>query len=243
MILFRVLFSALILAPTTAGHGAVTSYVIGGTHYPGYDALAAGPKPDTIQFPWESYNPIFNVTDPRMRCNGGSSAALSAPVRAGDNITAVWKQWTHQQGPVMVWLFRCLKDFGSCDGAGKGWFKIDQMGMWGQILNSNNWATAIVNKNLEWSSVIPKNLASGNYLIRHELLSLHQKNKAQFYSECAQIVVAGDGTAEPPEDFLYTIPTYAPQDDPGIAVDIFTSKDTTYTCPGGPLWPGFSASS
>jgi len=119
----------------------------------------------------------------------------------------------------MVWLFKCPGDFGSaCEGGGRGWFKIDQMGMWGQVLNSNNWATAIVNKNLEWSSVVPKNLAPGNYLIRHELLSLHQKAKAQFYAECAQIVVSGEGTVAPPDDVLYSIPTYAPQSDPGIAV-------------------------
>ncbi|KAK4454742.1 glycoside hydrolase [Podospora aff. communis PSN243] len=237
---FRLLTGALALTPLVAGHGAVTSYIIGDTHYPGYDAFAAGPKPDTIQFPWETYNPIFDVTDPKMRCNGGSSAKLSAPVRAGENITAVWKQYTHQQGPVMVWMFKCSGGFSSCDGEGRGWFKIDQMGMWGTVMRSNNWATAIVNQKLEWSSVVPKNLAPGNYLVRHELLSLHQKAKAQFYPECAQVAVSGEGTEVPPEQFLYSIPTYAPQSDPGIAVDIFTTKETTYTPPGGPIWAGFS---
>ncbi|KAK0632965.1 glycoside hydrolase family 61 protein [Immersiella caudata] len=237
---FKLLTTALTLAPIVAGHGAVTSYVIGGERYQGYDPFTAGPKPDTIQFPWESYNPIFDVTDPKMRCNGGSFAKLSAPVKAGDTITAVWKQYTHQQGPVMVWLFKCPGDFANCGGEGKGWFKIDQMGMWGAVMNSKSWGTAIVNEKLEWSSVVPKNLAPGKYLVRHELLSLHQKAKAQFYPECAQIIVSGDGTEVPPEEFLYSIPTYAPQNDPGIAVDIFTTKETTYTCPGGPVWTGFS---
>lgn len=73
-----------------------------------------------------------------MRCNGGTSAKLSAPVDAGTNITAVWKQWTHQQGPVMVWMFKCPGEFGSsCTGEGKGWFKIAQTGCWG-ALNSND---------------------------------------------------------------------------------------------------------
>jgi len=261
----QILAQTLFLAPLAAGHGAVTSYIIGGVNYPGYDGLPDGlptevteARPDTIQFPWENYHPTFDVTDPRMRCNGGTSAQLSAPAKAGENVTAVWRQWTHQQGPVMVWLFKCPGPFGQCSGEGKGWFKIDQMGMWGTVLMSNNWATALVKQKLEWSSVIPKNLAPGNYLIRHELLSLHQKAKAQFYAECAQIVVSGDGAAVPPDEFLYSIPTYAPQSDPSIAVsafqlshlvhmkanskqiDIFISKETSYTCPGGPIWTGFS---
>lgn len=122
-------------------------------------------------------------------------------------------------------MFKCPGAFGSsCKGDGKGWFKIDEMGMWGGKLNSANWGTALIVKNLKWSSEIPRNLAPGNYLIRHELLALHQANTPQFYAECAQIVVQGSGSAVPPSDYLYSIPTYAPQNDPGVTVcqQIFT---------------------
>ncbi|KAK3330686.1 glycoside hydrolase [Apodospora peruviana] len=238
---FDFLSRVLFLAPLVAGHGAVTSYTIGGTEYPGYDGFAPASSPKSIQFPWPDYNPTMTVSDPKMRCNGGSSAPLSATIVAGQNVTAVWKQWTHQQGPVMVWMFRCAGEFSSCTGDGKGWFKIDQMGLWGtEGLASNNWGTATVVKNLKWSSAIPQNLAPGNYLIRHELLALHQANTPQFYAECAQLVVTGSGTATPPADFLYPIPGYAPQSDPGITVDVYGRKATTYTCPGGPVWTGFT---
>ncbi|KAK0628260.1 glycoside hydrolase [Bombardia bombarda] len=230
---------ALALAPLVAGHGAVTSYIIGGTTYPGYTGFSPSSSPKTIQYQWPDYNPTMVVTDAKMRCNGGKSADLSAPVAAGQNVTAVWPQWTHAQGPVMVWLFKCPGDFASCSGEGKGWFKIDQMGMWGTQLNSENWGTAIVMKNLKWSSEIPKNLAPGNYLIRHELLALHQANTPQFYPECAQIVVSGSGSASPPAEKLFSIPGYAPQNDPGVTVDIYTSKATTYSPPGGDVWSGF----
>lgn len=206
------------LLPLAASHGAVTSYTIGSTEYPGYNGFAPKAGAETIQRQWNDYSPVLDVTDAKMRCNGGTSAQLSAPVQAGENVTAVYKQWTHQQGPVMVWLFKCAGDFASCDGSGRGWFKIDQMGLWGGVLDSNNWATAIVVKNLKWSSAIPKNLAAGNYLIRHELLALHQANTPQFYPECAQLVVSGGGTAVPPAEFLFSIPGYAPQTDAGIAV-------------------------
>lgn len=156
----------LALAPLTAGHGAVTSYIIAGKTYPGYDGFAPSTTPETIQRQWKSYDPVMQVSSPNMLCNGGTSAQLSAPINAGDNITAVYKQWTHQQGPVMVWMHRCAGDFASCNGTGRGWFKIDQMGLTSPPLASNNWATALVYKNLKWTSTIPKNLAPGNYLIR-----------------------------------------------------------------------------
>lgn len=73
---------------------------------------------------------------------------------------------------------------------------------------------------LKWSSKIPTNLAPGNYLIRHELLALHQQNTPQFYPECAQLVVTGSGSASPSSDFLYSIPAYASANDPGVNVSI-----------------------
>jgi hypothetical protein len=57
-------------------------------------------------------------------CNGGTSADLSAKVAAGGKVKAIWKQWTHAQGPVMVWMYKCSGDFKSCNGSGKKWFKV-----------------------------------------------------------------------------------------------------------------------
>lgn len=66
----------------------------------------------------------MNVNDKKVMCNGGTSADLSAKVAAGGKIRANWKQWTHEQGPVMVWMYKCSGDFKSCDGSGKKWFKV-----------------------------------------------------------------------------------------------------------------------
>ena len=270
---FDIAAPLLAAVPLAAAHGAVTSYIVDGKTFQGYDGFAPMNTPSTIQFPWPGasprashasnfpgcllndspppfpisclsgtpgrssveqkltaflsaflpdkhldYNPIMQASSPKMTCNGGTKAQLSAPIEAGKNITAVWKQWTHEQGPVMVWLYKCKGEFAGCTGQGKGWFKIDQMGLYGKVLNSNQWGTGVVYKTKEWSSVIPKNIAPGNYLIRHELIALHQANTPQFYPECAQIVISGSGTALPPENYTFTIPTYAPQSDPGITV-------------------------
>ncbi|KAL1596332.1 hypothetical protein SLS60_008977 [Paraconiothyrium brasiliense] len=178
------------------------------------------------------------VTDKKVMCNGGTSADLSAPVKAGGKVKAIWKQWTHAQGPVMVWMYKCAGDFKSCDGSGKKWFKIDEKGMTAPPLSGTAWGTNDVLKNLYWESTIPSSLAAGNYLIRHELLALHQANTPQFYAECAQLQVTGSGSGQPSGDFLATIPGYAPQSDPGITVDTYGSKATTYTPPGPKVWSG-----
>ena len=33
-------------------------------------------------------------------------------------------QWTHEQGPVMVWMYKCDGAFSGCNGSGKKWFKV-----------------------------------------------------------------------------------------------------------------------
>jgi hypothetical protein len=176
-----------------------------------------------------------------MLCNTGTSAALNATVAAGSTVTAKWTQWTHQQGPIMIWMYKCAGAFTACDGKGKGWFKIDQMGMTAPPLTGTSWGTAVVYKNLAYTSTIPATLAPGNYLIRHELLALHQANTPQFYPECAQLVVTGSGTQTPSGSFLTSIPAYATASDPGVNIDIYSSTATTYTPPGPAVWAGSAA--
>lgn len=230
---------ALFLAPAlVSAHGAVTSYKIGGQEYAGYDGFAPQPDAQIIQRQWPDYNPIMMVTDAKMTCNGGTSAPLSAKITAGENITAVWKQWTHAQGPVMVWMYPCPSGFDACDGLGADWFKIDEMGLFGDNPNSEDWGTAIVLNTNEWSSKVPESLKPGDYLIRHELLALHQANTPQFYPECAQLTVEGSGSASPSGEYLTPIPAYAPQSDPGIMVDIYNGGLTSYTPPGPKVWTG-----
>jgi len=61
-------------------------------------------------------------------------------------------------------------------------------------------------------------LAAGNYLIRHELIALHQANAPQFYPECAQLVITGSGTAQPDASFKASIPGYCKANDANIRV-------------------------
>jgi len=228
----------LILVPLAAAHGAVTSYVLDGKEYPGYEAYAPQYGPPTIQRQWKSYDPIFDVESAAMTCNGGTSADLVAQLAPGAKVTAKYKQWTHRQGPVTVWMYACEGPIASCDGKGKKWFKIDEKGLTVQpsSLASNNWGTSIVVDKLEWTLTIPKDLKPGFYLLRHELLALHQSNTPQFYPECAQIEITGSGTAIPAEEYLTSIPGYAKKTDSNINVDIYSSTATTFKVHGPPVW-------
>jgi hypothetical protein len=76
----------------------------------------------------------MTITDKKVMCNGGTSADLVAKVAAGGKIKAIWAQWTHEQGPVMVWLYKCAGEFKGCDGSGKKWFKVHIVPV-GRVMN------------------------------------------------------------------------------------------------------------
>jgi len=250
MVSFSIFGAIAALAGQAAAHGAVTNYVIAGVNYPGYQGFSPGNSPNVIQWQWPDYNPTTSATDAKVRCNGGRSATQSAPVKPGDTVSATWAQWTHAQGPVMVWLFKCSGAFSSCDGSGAGWFKIDEGGFTRTsdsiYLDSevpSGWGIAsLVGGNKAWSSKIPAGLEPGNYLIRHELIALHQAKNPQWYAECAQIVVGGSGTAAPSSSQKVSIPGYAKQSDPNISFNINDrSLPQTYTMPGPAVFKGTSS--
>ena len=171
-----------------------------------------------IQRQWASIDPIFSVTSPFLACNDpGVPPPSYIPVRAGDNITAVYWYWLHPVGPMTVWLARCDSDDspgGDCkdvDVSAARWFKIWESG----LLEGPNLAEGLwYQKGFQkwdgspalWPVTIPKGLRSGLYMIRHEILSLHVEYKPQFYPECAHLNVTGGGGLVPPEEVMVRFP-------------------------------------
>ena len=192
-----------------------------------YQGFSPDPSAQTIQWQWPDYNPVMSCTDAKIRCNGGTSANSVAPAVPGDEISATWQQWTHSQGPVIVWMYKCAGDFSSCDGSGAGWFKIDESGFSGDgtsvFLDTetpSGWGIADLVGGGSFKSTIP-DLAPGNYLVRHELIALHQANAPQFYAECAQIELGGSGSGAPAASDMVAIPGYCSDSDPNISVCVF----------------------
>ncbi|KIP10876.1 glycoside hydrolase family 61 protein, partial [Phlebiopsis gigantea 11061_1 CR5-6] len=131
-------------------------------------------------------------------------------------------------GPVFHYMASCNGDCTSFDATKAKWFKVDQDGY-----DSGVWATTkLISNNLEVTMTIPAQLKAGQYLIRHELVALHDAGQPQFYPSCAQVNVQGSGTQEPAASDLVSIPgVYNDVQFPDIWDDSFHS----FTLPAPPV--------
>lgn len=104
------------------------------------------------------------------------------------------------------------------------------------------WGTDWLMKNNHTHTVtIPSDIKPGTYVVRHEIISLHNAlnddyikkvSGAQFYPQCAKVKVIGNGTATPPG---LKFPGLYKWDEIGILVNIFY-RANEYISPGPPLY-------
>jgi cellulase len=87
---------------------------------------------------------------------------------------------------------------------------------------------------MTWTSRIPSDIKAGTYVLRHELIALHDAKQkfngysqsgAQFYPVCYNVEVVGNGTVTPSGQ---TFPGMYKMEDPGILVDISTKVNAKY---------------
>ncbi|KAL2174812.1 glycoside hydrolase family 61 protein [Thermothelomyces heterothallicus CBS 202.75] len=234
----QLLASLALLSVPALAHGGLANYTVGDTWYRGYDPNL---PPETqlnqtwmIQRQWVTIDPIFTVSEPYLACNNpGAPPPSYIPIRAGDNITAVYWYWLHAIGPMSVWLARC----GDTPAADCRDVDVNR-GLWYQK-DFQRWDGS---PSL-WPVTIPKGLKSGTYIIRHEILSLHVPLKPQFHPECAHLNITGGGDLLPSEETLVRFPGVYEEDDPSIFIDVYSEENanrTDYTVPGGPIWEGFA---
>ena len=80
------------------------------------------------------------------------------------------------------------------------------------------------------SIYIPGDLSGGYYLVRPELLALHEADKnppdPQFYIGCAQIFLQSNSVAVPSSNFTVSIPGYVNAGDASVDFNIYN-----------PAWP------
>jgi lytic cellulose monooxygenase (C1-hydroxylating) len=100
--------------------------------------------------------------------------------------------------------------------SGNVWVKIEQLGY--NPSGRPPWASDLLREQgAKWAVTIPPKLATGDYLLRHEILGLHVAEKklgAQFYPSCTQIRVTQGGTLELPEGIA--LPGAYKSDDKGV---------------------------
>ncbi|KAF2006555.1 lytic polysaccharide monooxygenase [Amniculicola lignicola CBS 123094] len=237
------------LVHQVSAHGGALNYTVGETWYPGYDPY--GPEdqvtaPWTVQRKWVTNEPIFEANNISLACNTpGTPAVTSIPINAGENITAVYGSWVHTVGPMVAWLADCGGDCRDFDTTNADWFKIGEKGLlWGTIVDGMWFQRQFGvwdGTPSSWTEQIPASLRPGNYLVRHEIISLHSANKPQWYPECAHLEVKGTGTKFPGKEFMAKIPGVYSMNQPEINLDIYdpaVGERTTYTIPGPPVWTG-----
>ncbi|ORY08955.1 endoglucanase B [Clohesyomyces aquaticus] len=205
-------------------------------------------------------SPVKNLTSIDMRCNvlGDTPNPYTIKVAPGDNLTFDWHHdkrdplddviANSHHGPALVYI---SPDPPTENSFVKLWHK----GLYVEGLPAGKWATTSdIAKNGGHMNVrIPAGLKAGHYLIRAEMIGLHEgevsyeenpARGAQFYPDCVQIEVTGDGIVELPEGVSF--PGGYDYDTPGVVYDVYCSTETTrttactttYPIPGPTVWSG-----
>lgn len=234
---------ALALASTVYAHGHVKSYTLNGQEIEGgtNGGLQTNPRPDTAAWLADNQDNGFvsDPTSPDIVCHkSGEPGSSSVQVAAGDTITMNWDTWPESHsGPVIDYLAAAGGDFAGVSKSSLQFVKIAEAG-----LSGGKWAAneLIANGNT-WPVTIPSSIAPGNYVLRHEILALHEGNRqggTQFYPQCMNIEVTGSGTdslsSGTPGTQLYTA------SDPGVLFDMYNNP-TSYPIPGPKLMAGGSS--
>ena len=229
-----------------SAHGYVPQIKIGNQYIAGWDISKdpyANPRPSRVVRGTKLDSGfISDVTSKDITCSIGNSALPPAPitatVAAGQTVSMLWNTWPlGHYGPVMNYMAKCEGSCSSFKGdSGSPWFKISQ-----QAFSNGVWAADEVARNNFTSVVtIPKNIAPGEYLLRHEILALHagsSLNGAQFYPVCVQLTVTGGGSLAPSG---LSFPGTYKQNDPSILFNVYQGDavNQKYAPPGGPVASG-----
>lgn len=241
------LLAALLSATQVAAHGHVTNVVVNGVSYEGFDITS---------FPYMSDPPVVaawttpntgngfispeDYTSPNIICHQNATNAKGhITVKAGDRVNIQWTEWPDSHhGPVMDYLADCGESCETVDKTTLKFFKIDGVGLVDDSDVPGTWGDdQLIKNNNSWMVEIPKSIAPGNYVLRHELMALHgaeMEDGAQNYPQCFNLKVTGSGTAKP--DGTLGTELYKPTE-AGVKVNIYQSL-STYKLPGPTIWSG-----
>jgi len=188
----------------------------------------------------------------------------------GQGGLTAYDPWVHAMGPILDYITPCTNgDCTTFDATNAGWTLLDKSGIdFSQTISSSLktamtnkpepyhpstgsglWAMAkLVQDGSTWAINIPSALAPGQYILRHELIAIHNPlgsnptSGPQHYISCTQLTVTGSGTAKLPagvkSSTLY---------DPNGAFakfDVNSDDPHTFPMPGPAAWnPSGAASS
>ncbi|KIJ42535.1 lytic polysaccharide monooxygenase [Sphaerobolus stellatus SS14] len=189
-------------------------------------------------------NPVKNITSKDIACNVNNRLVPNkVPVEAGDTLTIEWYHDTRDDdiiasshhGLISVWIAPL-----SSNGEGPVWTKIFE-----DTYDGSLWAIdRLIPAHGQHSVLIP-DIPAGDYLVRPELIALHEANAlysqnpirgAPFYISCIQITVTSDGTQPLPDGISF--PGEYTDSSPGIQWNLYKGgpDPNTYVAPGPAVW-------
>ncbi|KAI1307075.1 lytic polysaccharide monooxygenase [Xylaria venustula] len=240
-------------ASLSVSHGFVSNINIDRLMYDGFHPPT--PNADPLAVGWsttafdQGYVNQTGFTTEEIICHRGSeNANAHALVSAGDRIHIQWNGWPmSHKGPVMDYLASCGGNQ-TCEKVDKNdlnFFKISELG----LLDGKNitagpgglWATdLLIANNNSWIVEIPQQIKPGFYVLRTEIIALHNASNeigSQNYPQCLNIAIVGNGTVLPsgtPGKKLYD------PNDPSVHLNIYEGL-STYKIPGPAVMSGVKA--
>ncbi|KAF2457585.1 glycosyl hydrolase family 61-domain-containing protein [Lineolata rhizophorae] len=170
-------------------------------------------------------SPVVDVTSSDMTCNvNNSPVPKTIQVKAGDVDDIIDPSHV---GPVMTYIAPT-----SSNGEGDVWVKLAEDGF------DSEWAVERLRANGGKHSITVPDIEAGEYLLRPEIIALHEaffEGGAQLYMECVQIEITTSGSVALPEGVA--IPGAYFATDPGIFFDLYNGF-SSYPIPGPDVWDG-----
>lgn len=224
---------ALLLAAAACGvataHTSFTNFFV--DKAPMGDGTCVRMSHDIPKATW----PIRPVTSQDMACgvNGDKGVARICPANSGSELTFNFRDWPDgsqpgsldksHMGPCSVYMKKVDNSAADNNAAGPGWFKIFEEDY---DNSTGQWCTSKIMANDGKLSVnMPTDLAGGYYLVRPELLALHEADKTpadpQFYVGCAQIFLQSSGTSVPKD--TVSIPGYVNMQAPAMTFGVWNT--------------------
>lgn len=235
------------------GHGYFSSITVDGTAYKEGDCTRPHPSSE-YDYPISQKDRPNGLQTNDMTCGWLPAAAKSAnrkcPVQPG---SAMAYQFHYEMGMGASDTYIIAPDHrGPCiiymanseTGSGPVWFKIFEDGY---NQNTKLWCVDKLRAAKgRLNFTIPADLAPGNYLIRAEIIALHEGFElygAQPYVGCAEVTVGGSFSGKPAASQIVSFPGAYTATDPGILFDIYTGKNPAYPIPGPTIYKAGSTAS
>ncbi|KAI0059942.1 glycoside hydrolase family 61 protein A [Artomyces pyxidatus] len=229
---FASLAVAASLAAQAVAHYTFPSLIVGGTTTPAWVNVR-----QTDNFNTQA--PVTDVTSAAFRCYDMTTNPVTQTIAvpAGSTLGIACDQTIYHPGVVNVYMAKAPSgNVSSFNGDGAVWFKVYQISA---VTNGGKSISFPAEGVPSVSFTVPKNLPTGQYLVRMEAIALHVASSfggAQFYLSCGQVSITNGGSGTPGP--LVSIPGVYTGYEPGILININYPIPANYTQPGPAVWTG-----